>query len=76
MILLGIGLVLFGILIVGFIGMVTTLAPSNSPSAGYGTDGAVYVLPPPMATMWLAVVLMDVVALLAFGIISAFHNQQ
>lgn len=76
MVFLGIGAVLFAILVVGFIGMVTNLAPMPSPSGGYGTDGAVYVSPPPMATMWLAVVLMDVVALLAFGIISAFHNQQ
>lgn len=72
----GIGLVLFGILVVGFIGMFTSTSPTSGPSADYGADGSVYTTPPPLATLWLAVILIDVVALLALGIISAAQNQQ
>lgn len=76
LILSGIGVILFGILVVGFIGMVSTTAPTSSPSAAYGADGSVFVSPPPMATMWLAVIGIDLVAIFAFGLIAAFHNQQ
>lgn len=72
----GIGLILFGILVTGFVGLIANIAPRPSPSSAYGADGSVFVSPPPLATLWLAVILMDVVALFAFGLISAFHNQQ
>lgn len=72
----GVGLFLFGVLVAGFIGMAMTIAPTDSPSAGYGTDGSLYVSPPPLAIMWLAITLMDVVAIFAYGIAGAARNQQ
>lgn len=72
----GTGLLLFAVLIAGFIGMVVTIAPTDSPSAGYGTDGARYTRPPNWAIVWLAVVLMDTVSIMGYGIATAVRNQQ
>jgi hypothetical protein len=72
----GIGVFLFGAVVTGFVGMATTIAPQPSPSSGYGADGSWYVSPPHMATLWLAVTMMSVVALFAYGLITASRNQQ
>lgn len=72
----GIGLVLFAVLIAGFIGMAVTIAPTDGPSAGYGTDGARYSRPPNWSIVWLAVVLMDAVAIMGYGIATAVRNQE
>ncbi|QGN33487.1 hypothetical protein [Microlunatus sp. Gsoil 973] len=72
----GVGIFLFGVLVTGFIGLATTAAPRPGPSSSYGADGSWYVSPPHMATLWLAVIMMSVVALFAYGLITANHNQQ
>ncbi|GAB3923307.1 hypothetical protein GCM10011575_00930 [Microlunatus endophyticus] len=76
LILEGIGAFLFAVLITGFIGLALTIAPTPGPSSAYGADGASYVTPPNWAVFWLVVILMDVVALFAYGIASASRAQQ
>lgn len=76
LVLAGMGLFLLGALVAGFVGMAVTIAPTPSPSSSYGADGAMYVTPPGWAVMWLAVTLMTVVAIFAYGIATAVHNQQ
>lgn len=75
-ILAGVGLVLFGILVTGIVGIALTVAPAASASGGYRADGSLYVIPPGWATVWLGVTLMDVVAIIAYGIATAAHFQQ
>jgi hypothetical protein len=62
--------------VAGFVGMATTVAPRPSPSSSYGADGSWYVSPPHTATLWLAVTMMAVVAMFAYGLITAFRSQQ
>lgn len=76
LVLAGLGVFLLGAVVAGFIGMAVTVAPTSGPSSGYGTDGATYVAPPGWAVFWLAVTLISVVALFAYGIATAVHNQQ
>jgi len=76
LVLAGMGIFLLGALAAGFIGIALTIAPTSAPSSAYGTDGAMYVTPPGWAVFWLAVTLMAVVALFAYGIATAVHNQQ
>jgi hypothetical protein len=71
-----VGIFLFGVVIGGMIGMAVTAAPTSSPSSSYGVDGANYIIPPSITTFWLFVTLMAAAALFAFGVASAFHNQQ
>lgn len=71
-----VGLVLFALLVVGIVGIATTVHPTDSPTAGYGTDGAAYVNPPHLAILWLWVTLMDVVAIIGFGIGAAVQHQK
>jgi len=75
-VLVGIGVFLFAVLVVGMIGIATTEAPGTGASLVYGADGSSWVNPPHLATLWLVITLMDVVAILAFGIFTAAQNQQ
>lgn len=70
----GIALILFAALIVGIIGLVSTVSPAAG--AGYPADGASYLHLSHMAVLWLWLTLMDVVALFAFGIAFASFHQQ
>lgn len=76
LVLAGVGLFLLGALVAGFIGMAVTIAPTPSPSSSYGADGSMYVTPPGWAVLWLTVTLLTVVAIFAYGIATAAHNQQ
>jgi len=76
LVLAGMGVFLLGSLAAGFIGMAVTITPTSGPSSSYGADGAMYVGPPGWTVFWLAVTLMSVVAIFAYGIATAVHNQQ
>jgi len=75
-VLAGMGLFLLGSLAAGFVGIALTNRTSPGPSAAYGADGAAWVLPSGWSVLWLAVTLLTVVAIFAYGIATAAHNQQ
>jgi len=76
LVLAGMGLLLLGSLATGFIGIALTNRPTPGPSSSYGADGATWVTPPGWAVLWLTVTLLSVVAIFAYGIATAVHNQQ
>ncbi|SDR95641.1 hypothetical protein [Microlunatus soli] len=76
LILLAIGVLLLMILVAGIIGLVATAEPtSTGGTVGYTADGAAWVNPPRMAIFWLWVTMMDVAAILGFGVAAAAMHQ-
>lgn len=77
LVLAAMALVLLAALVLGIVGLVTTVEPSNvGPTADYGTDGSGFTTLPHLAILWLWLTLMDVAAILGFGIGYAAKHQQ
>ncbi|MBO0811787.1 MAG: hypothetical protein J2P23_07040 [Microlunatus sp.] len=72
----GIGIFLAAVLITAFIGVALTLNPNPHPNTGYAVDGSSFLIPAGITTMWLAILLMDAVAIFAYGLFTAHNNQQ
>lgn len=50
--------------------------PTHSPSGGYGADGSSYTDPPATATIWLSIMMTDVIVIMVLGIAIAFTERQ
>lgn len=61
--------------VVALIGLAMASQPMPGPSANYGADGSSYTSPTLMATLWMAILLLDVVALMALAIATAYSSR-
>jgi len=65
-----------GILITGFVELIPAMHPTHSPSGAYGADGSSYISPPATATLWLSIMMTDVIVIMVLGIAIAFTERQ